>query len=90
MHSAGICSPRKKSISVPSMPRSAARTLLSSISSVGNSPSGSSASYRALKRWASEIVSAASAIVCSSVVCWSKMRVSTVPRLGWGRTSHQR
>ena len=41
---AATCSPRRKSTSLPSMPRQAARILLSSISSDGYSTSGSSSS----------------------------------------------
>ena len=34
--------------------------------------------------------SAASAAVSATAVCASRMRTSTVPKRGWGRTSHHR
>ena len=80
---AATCSPARKSTSSPVDAAAARRGPCCRRSArSGTRPAARRRRTAALRRWASETVSAASATVCSTRVCWSKTRVSTVPRFG--------
>ena len=56
----------------------------------GRSSSSGGANPSSISSRASDCTSATMATVSATVLCTSRIRTSTVPNRGWGRTSHQR